>query len=156
MKKDFKPLSWKTKRFDCNMQVITDYDILKYREDFIKKLKKECATKEKFAEQLRREMMWLYWSKAEHELIIEVDDNNRIWLKPWVGCRNPENVCMDVTEDTSFDWKSFAETHINKQIFKNEAKIDIFNQLEWRWAEFIDYCWYTRLKYERDNPKFYR
>ena len=42
-----------------------------------------------------------------------------------------------------------------KQIYKNEAKIDIFDQLEYRWDEFIDLCWHTRLRYERDNAKFY-
>ena len=154
MKKEFKPLSWKVKNFDCNKQVIEDYDILKYREDFIKKLKKKCATKEEFAEQLRRECMHHFWSKCEYELIIEVDDNNHIWLNPWVGCREPENVRIDVTDIEGFDWKGFAEKHISKQIFKNKAKIDVFDQLEWKWTEFVDYCWHTRLKYERKDSKF--
>ena len=47
-----------------------------------------------------------------------------------------------------------AKEHINKQIYENKAKIDVFDQLEWKWNEFIDYCWYTRLKYERNNPKY--
>lgn len=154
MKKEFKPLSWKVKNFDCNKQVIEDYDILKYREDFIKKLKKKCATKEEFSEQLRRECMWRFWGKCEWELVIEVDDNNRIWLNPWAGCREPEKVRIDVTDIEDFDWKGFAETHIKKQIFKNEACIDVYSQLAWKWTEFVDYCWYTRLKYERKHPKF--
>ena len=99
-------------------------------------------------------MMYYYWSKCEWELIIEIDDNNRIWLNPWVGCIEPENVRIDVTGREGFDWEGFAKEHINKQIYKNKAKIDVFDQLEWRWSEFIDYCWYTRLKYERNTPKF--
>jgi hypothetical protein len=155
MKREFKSLTWKVKRYDINSNKIYDYDVLKYREDQIKGSKKKCTTKEEFAERMRREMMWSYWSKAEHELIIEVDDNNRIWLTPWVGCRNPEDVKIDVTEDASFDWHGFAEKHIKQQIYKNEAKIDVFDQLQYRWNEFITYLWTTRLKWERDNPKFH-
>ena len=100
-------------------------------------------------------MMYYYWAKCEWELVVEIDNDNRIWLNPWVGCRKPENVRIDVTDREDFDWEGFAKEHINKQIYKNKAKFDVFDQLEWKWNEFIDYCWYTRLKYERDNPKFY-
>lgn len=155
MRKEFKPLSWKVKNFDCNKQAILDYDVLKYREELVKKLKKKSVTKEEFAEVMRREMHWQYWSSSEYEVIIEIDDG-RIWLKPWVGCRNPDEIKIDVTDDQSFDWRGFANEYIGKQIYKNEEKIDIFDQLQWKWDEFIDYLWYTRLKYERDDPKFFR
>lgn len=154
MNQEFKPLSWKVKNFDINKQAIVDYNVLKYRENFIKKLKKKCATKEEFAEKLRREFQWMYWSKSEHEIIIEIDENNRIWLKPWCGCKNPEDVKIDVTDDNSFDWKGFATYHINKQICDNKAKIDVYDQLKYIWDDFITYLWVTRLKWERKNPKF--
>lgn len=156
MKKEFKPLSWKVKNFDCNRQVIEDYDVLKYREKDIRKLKKECATKEEFAEELRREFQWQMWSRCEYELIIEITEDNRVLLKPWVGCRDEEAATIDVTDDKTFDWKGFAEHHIGKQIYKNEAKIDCYDQIMWTWPSIADYCWYTRLKYQRDNPKFHK
>ena len=149
-------LSWKVKNYNINYGSHYDYDVLRYRLDDIKKLKKKCATKEEFAEEMRHEMKYQYWSRAEYEVIIEIDENNCIWLKPWVGCRNPDEVALDVTDDTSFDWRGFAEKHIGRQIYKNKAKIDIWDQLEYRWDEFIDYLWYTRLKYERDDPKFHK
>ena len=62
------------KEFNVNGKVIEDVDILKYREDDIRKFKKECSTKDEFAERLRREFMWRYWSKAEHELIITITE----------------------------------------------------------------------------------
>lgn len=156
MKKEFKPLSWKVKNFDINRQVIADYDILKYREDEIKKLKKKCATKEEFSEKMRRECMHRYWSRCEYELIIEITKDERVLLKPWAGCRDEGKATIDVTEDTSFDWKNFATEHIKKQIFKNEAKIDVYDQLTYgnQFAKFIDYLWHTRLKYERKDSKF--
>ena len=155
-KREFKPLSWKVKNYSVNDNCLWDYDVLKYREDLIKKLKKQCSTKEEFAEKMYRKMMWQYWSRCEYEVIIEIDENNHIWLKPWVGCRNPDEVKIDVTDDTGFDWRGFANEHIGQQIYKNQAKIDIFDQLQWKWDKFIDYLWYTRLKYERDDPKFHR
>lgn len=154
-KREIKPLTWKVKNYCCNTDRIWDYDVLKYREDQIKKLKKKCATKEEFAEAMEREMRWQFWSRCEYEVIIEIDDNNRIWLKPWVGCVDPDSVKIDVTDDKSLDWRSFAEKHIGKQIYKNKAKIDIWDQLEAKWEEFINYLWYTRLRYERDDPKFH-
>lgn len=148
-KREFKPLTWKVKNYLINENKIWDYDVLKYREDQIKKLKKKCATKEEFTEAMRREMMWQYWSRCEYEVIVEIDENNRIWLSPWVGCRDPESVKIDVTDDAGFDWRGFAEFHISKQIYKNKAKIDIYDQLMYIWQEFIDYVWNYRHKYQR-------
>ena len=103
MKKEVKPFSWIVKIFDCNAQKIKDYDILKYREDDIKKLRKKYTTKEEFAEALRRECMYRFWSKAEWELIIECIEDSRVILRPWCGCYNPDEVKIDVTDDTYFD-----------------------------------------------------
>ena len=80
MQQEYKPMTWIVKNFDQNAQKLIDYDVLKYRENDIKKLKKKCATKEEFAEALRIEFMWQYWSRAEYELVIEIDENNHIWL----------------------------------------------------------------------------
>ena len=156
MKKEVKPFSWKVKNFCCNKQVIEDYDVLKYREDMIKKLKKKCATKEEFASELRSELQYRYWSRAEYELVIEIDENDQIWLNPWCGCRNPQDVRVNVTDDDSYDWRGFAEKHIS-QYRGNDAKIDIFDQLTYgnQFEKLVTYLWTTRLKYERDNPKFH-
>lgn len=151
MKQEFKPMTWLVKNFDCNAQKIKDYDVLKYKEDEIKKLKKKCTTKEEFAEKLRREFQWQYWSRAEYELIIELTEDGRVLLKPWVCCRDEENATIDVTDDTTFDWKGFAVEHISKQIFKNKAKVDVFSQLDYVWDDFISYCWNYHHKYQRRN-----
>ena len=85
MKQEFKLMPWLVKNFDQNTQKIVDYNVLKYREDQIKKLKKKCATKSEFAEELRKEFQWQFWSKCEWELIIELTEDERILLKPWGG-----------------------------------------------------------------------
>lgn len=145
------------KEFNCNNQ-IENVDVLKYRENDIKKLKKKCATKADFAEELRKEFMWRFWSKAEHELIITKTENGRILLTPWCGCREPEKAAIDVTDDEQLDWSAFADYHIRKQIFETEAKIDVYDQIMFgdRFDKLVDTLWITRLKYERDNPKFHQ
>ena len=149
MKKEFKPLSWKVKNFDCNRQVIEDYDILEYREKDIKKLKKKHLTKEKFNKALHSEMFYHFNSRCEYELIIEITEDERVLLKPWVGARDELKSTIDVTNDTSFDWKGFAVEHISEQIYKDEAKIDVYDQLMWEWDGFLDYVWNYHHKWQR-------
>ena len=151
-------INFLVKEFDCNKQAITDRDILHDREKEIRKLKKKCATRAEFAEELRKEFMWRYWSKAEHELIVSRTEDGRILLTPWCGCRDDEKATIDVTDDYSqLDWSAFADYHINKQILKTEAKIDIYDQIMFgdRFEKLVDILWVNRLKYERDNPKYH-
>lgn len=151
--KEAKTLSWKVKVFDCNAQKIKDYDIFNgHYKDFVKKLKKKCATKEEFSEAMNREMMWMFWGRCEWELILELDDDDLIWLIPWVGCREPETVSIEVGADNTFDWLGFLKTkNLNS---RDQVKIDVYDQLKYRWEDFITYLWTTRQKYERWSPKF--
>lgn len=150
MKQEFKPMSWLITEFDCNTQKIGYCDILKYREDDIKKMKKKCDTKEEFAKALKSEMKYRFWSKAEWELVIEITEDGRIWLNPWCGCREPEKVRIDVTDRDDYDWKGFADKYIDKS-YGNDEKIDVWDQLEFVWDSFVDYTWNYRHKYQRKN-----
>ena len=137
------------KYYNCNANKIEDYDILKWRESEIKKLKKKCATKDEFAEFLQREFLRRFWSKAEWELIISKTEGERVILSPWCGRPNADSIAIDVTNDTSFDWSGFADEHIERQIFKNQAKIDVYDQIVYgdRFSNLVDELWYTRLPY---------
>ena len=139
-------MEWNVYYHDFNKDEIRPYNVLggSYYKDCIKKLKKKSKTKEDFSELLRREMMYHFWSRSEWELIIEITEDNRIFLNPWCGCRNPENTRIDVTEDNSFNWREFALSHINKQRYKNEAKIDVYDQLYFVWDDFVNYCWNSK------------
>lgn len=149
MKQKFEPLTWAVKYFNCNHQAIEDYDVLKYRELLIKKLKKKCKDEYEFADALRQNLKWAYWSKCEWELIIELTEDGRVLLKPWVGCQDVTQATIDVTDDETFNWRNFAEIHINKQIYKNTAKIDVWNQIFYQWRAFVTYCWEYRHKWQR-------
>lgn len=141
-------MKWICQHFDCNAQRICDYDVLKHWENDIKKMKKKSSTKEQFSKYLEFEMMYRYWSKCEYELIVE-RAGDRVILSPWAGCREPEKVSIDVTDRTDFDWVGFAEKHISLSQRCSVAKIDIYDQLKYRWEEFVDYCWNYPHKYQR-------
>ena len=146
------------KYYNCNANKIEDYDVLKWRESEIKKLKKKCAKKDEFVELLRREFMWRFWSKAECELIVTKTDEGRVILSSWCGSRDPSLSSIDVTNDSTFDWSGFADEHIKRQIFNNQEKIDVYDQIMYgdRLLNHVDELWYTRLPYERHKPKFHR
>ena len=148
------PLVWNTYVEEFNAKRMEVHNVFEHygvMDDLRKAAKKYKDDKDSFAEQLRRTLMYHYWSKCEWELIIEFDENEHIWLNPWVGCREPENVRIDVTDDKSFDWHGFIET---QRLRNNCEKIDVYDMLKYRWDDFITYLWTTRQKYERRHPKF--
>lgn len=146
-------LVWKVLHYDINANKIEEYNVLQYKESLIKQLKKQCVDLEDFSKKMHGQMRYYYWARSEHELIIELKDI-RVFLSPWCGRKDAK--CIEVFSDQSFDWLSFAKQHIQDQIYDNKAKIDIYDQLTWKWDDFIAYCWYTHLPYERKHEKFNR
>ena len=149
VKQELKPLSWNVINYDINSNKIKDYDVLKYKENDIKKLKKKCKSIDEFSDSFKRELKWQYWSRSEYELILRLTEDNRIILSPWCGCRNPEEVSIDVTDNTNFDWMGFVEKYMSIKGHNNEIKIDVWDQIEFQINELIDYVWNYRFKYER-------
>lgn len=141
------------KVFDITSQKIIDYDIITSVLDTIKKIKKKSKTKGEFQETLLKEFMYRYWSRAEHELVIAKTEDNRILLLPWCGCRDINKSAIDVTDDATFNWNEFADEHIKKQVFKVEAKIDVYDQItfENRFETVSEELWNIKLPYERSR-----
>ena len=115
----------------------------------VKKLKKQYKVNDDFkafSEALRRELHWSYWAKAEWELTITKDEDDRIIL-----CDLFENTYLeDVTDDTTFDWCGFYEYLSDKRISHNNyIKFDVYDQIMYRWDDFVDFLWKTKLPYER-------
>ena len=138
-----KNLKWDAYYYNTNAQKIETYNVVggSYFFKTLKKMMKKYRDKNDFVMALKGEMMYRFWSKAEWELIIKITEDNRIVLIPWCGCSEPENAQIDVTDNTDFDWRSFAELHIGNQIYKDKAKIDVYDQLDYVWNDFVDYCW---------------
>ena len=151
MKEIRSPFSWVVRIHDFNRDAVRSHDVLAYREDLIKKLKKKCATKEEFADALDRDFMWQYWSRSEYEMILYIE-NGRVYLEPWVGKFKDGRV--DITDDTSLHWPVFANEMLkhpwtDKETGRQYVKFDIYDQLKFRFDELIDFVWNYRHKYQR-------
>ena len=142
-KKLEKKLEWYVYNYNCNADKIEVFNIFRHGgfKEYFDKWIKECKTKEELVEHLTSELRYYFWSKAEYELVIELTEDNRIFLNPWCGCREPEKVRIDITDDTSLNWKEFLEYHVSRQVYKNEAKIDIYDQVMFRFDDFMNYIW---------------
>ena len=145
------PFSWITLLHDFNADAVRPYDVLARREDFIKKLKKKCTTKEEFAEALDREFMYQYWSRCEYEMILYVE-NDRVYLEPWVGDFREGRV--DITDGTTLDWPAFANKLLespwtDKETGRKYVKFDTYDQIKFKFDELIDFVWNYKHKYER-------
>lgn len=150
--KQNKKFTWLVMNFDANKQVIEPYDVLAYRESDIKKMKKKCSSKEELSELLEREMMYYYWSKAEFELLISLK-HKKIKLTPWCGCYHPEFAEIEVKNELNFDWLGFALRHLTGQTGDDTAKIDVYDQLKYKWDDFVNFCWEYHHKWQRNNKK---
>lgn len=153
MKTIKRPFSWKAYLFNINSNKLVEHDVLKYRENLVKDLKKKYTNKEEFIDKLFRDFMWQYWSRCEYEMAIYIE-NERVFVEPWVGCKNPKLCRADVTDQSDFDWSKFAELMI--QIKGNKdgiAKIDVYDQLRFRFNELADFCWEYKHKYQRNKKE---
>lgn len=64
-----------------------------------KKYLAECQTKEEFAEELKAELQYYFWSRSEWELIIE----------PWCVGRNISYIKVDVYDQVMNNWHIFVD-----------------------------------------------
>lgn len=145
------PFSWPTLIHDFNAKTVRTYDVLAYREDRVKKLKKKCATKEEFVELFGRDLMHQYWSRAEYEMILYIE-NDRVFLEPWCGTFKEGRI--DITDGDTLNWPVFARAMLeqawtDKETGRKYVKFDIYDQLKFRFDEFIDFVWNYQHKYQR-------
>lgn len=144
-------MEWNVYNYDINSRKIKSFDIFKHSGFYhdVEKHLKKYKDKNEFADKLKSSLMYYFWSRSEYELIIEINEDNRIFLIPWCGCTEPEKAKIDVTDNKNFNWRDFAEEHIKKQIYKNKAKIDIYDQVISNYDEFVDFCWNSKRRRKR-------
>lgn len=147
------PFVWNVLLHDWNAHDVRVYNILSSgREDYIKKLKKNCATKEEFIELLDRDLMHQFWSRSEYEMILYIE-NDRVYLEPWCGTFKEGRI--DITDNTTLDWPAFAKKMLGERGWcdannnRTYVKFDIYNQLKFRFDELVDFIWNYRHKYQR-------
>lgn len=129
-------LKWNVFRRDVNKNKIVIFNIFdhwKFNEDVQKSLKK-FKDKDEFAEHLRRDLMYYFWSKYEYEVVItsfppyikmnELDrlNDERVSHKEKY---NREPICLDTNLEIGI-------------------KIDIYTQVMNNWDIFLDYVWNSK------------
>lgn len=94
-------LEWNVFYHSINSNKITTFNIFdhwKFNEDVQKSLKK-FKDKDEFAEQLRRDLRYYFWSKCEYEIIIS----------PWCGGRDTKDIKVDIYEQVMNNFNIFAD-----------------------------------------------
>lgn len=94
-------LVWNVIYHDLNGQHIGTFNVFKhggFLADVEKELKR-CATKEEFAEPLRRTLSYYYRGKTEWEVIIT----------PWCGGKDTKDIKIDVYWQIMNNWEIFLE-----------------------------------------------
>ena len=143
-------MEWYVTYQDFNSQKFKRVNILKYYEDFIKKLKKKVNSYEEFSKELRSEMMSRFWSRCEYEVVLK-KENDRLYMLSWPPTEG--EVGVDITDDRWFDWNGFFDKVIENRVSKTECKIDVYDQLRYRWDDFVEYCFLYRHKYQRQEER---
>lgn len=141
MRKNPKDMEWIVLCSRCSRNEIGPYNIFCHASfvKFVEKYLKKENDKAVFAAALRRELTYHYWSKCEWEVILAKIDG-RILIFPWIGSAKDQP--LDVTDRQDFDWNGFYSAMEKKFMkYENGIKIDVYEQVMFRWEEFLDYVW---------------
>ena len=125
-------LTWYVYRYNINKDQIYKYNIFdhgRFSEEVYELINKREMTYEDFSEKLRCSLMYYFWSKAEHEIVITS-------FPPYI---NKDEVSRIVSESDN------CKYIMNVRLDRGE-KIDIYNQLQMNWEHFVDYVWNNRRK----------
>ena len=130
----------------CEYNVLNDYFI-----PTLKRIKRKSKNIKEFSEFLRSEMMWRYWSKCEWETII-LNEDGKLTLKPLIS-RESQIPVDPLTDQCGMDWQGFYKFVEAGRYSEPGIKIDAYDQLRYRWKEFVEYCYNTHLPYERKREE---
>lgn len=102
MGKENKPV-WNVYKYDVNRTKIYVFNVFDHGTfwNYVKKIFNTSAdemTREYFDKQLERELLFYFWSKCEHEIIIT----------PWVGSDNAA-IKVDIYTQVMNNWKHFSD-----------------------------------------------
>lgn len=107
-------LKWNVFYHNVNKQEITTLNIFdhwRFSEDVENNLKK-IKDKDKFAEELRRDLQYYFWSKSEYEVIIS----------PWCCSRNTRDAKIDIYTQVTNNWEIFLDYVWNSKQHREARK----------------------------------
>ena len=91
---------WNVYRHNINGDKIEVFNVFNHRsfKHYTEKFLKECDTKEQFSEELRKELSYYFWCRAEYEIVIG----------PWVGGRT-DGIKVDIYGQVMLNWEIFVD-----------------------------------------------
>lgn len=102
MEDEEKVMEWFVYRYNINSQKIERFNIFK-KKDFQESIKSilncKTLTKLQLAEAARQELVYHYWARAEHEILISA----------WVGGNGEETLKVDIYSQVMLNWEKFVE-----------------------------------------------
>ena len=124
---------WNVYREDFNHRTIVKYNIFDHRgfAQDVNKLLKEDITKDEFSNQLKRSLMYWFWCKSEHEVVIT----------SWPVYIDKEELDRINTEYEEYNnkWGHYPyKINVSPDVGK---KIDIYSQVMMNWEQFVEYVW---------------
>lgn len=93
-------MKWNVFYYDSNKQEVTTFDIFKhgsFRKD-VDMLLTNSSSFEEFSEELRKTLMYYFWSKCEYEIIIS----------PWCGGKDTVSKKVDIYSQVMLNFNSFV------------------------------------------------
>lgn len=94
-------MKWNVYHYNINKRKVESYNIFDHYSfrEYVKKAIKKHLIKEDFEEQLKSELRYYYWCKAEWEVIVA----------PWVGGdREKDKIKIDVYNQVMLNWDVFV------------------------------------------------
>ena len=118
---------------DFNKKTIEKFNVFnhgRFLEDVKKDLKK-CKTKEEFAEELRRHLMYYYWSKCEWEVVVTS------WV-PHITVSELDRLNKEREKTIEKYGREPYRLYVNPDVGE---KIDVYEQVMLNFEVFADYVW---------------
>ena len=128
-------LIWNVIEHDINGRKIDVYNVFEHGSfaESLLQIKKKYKTFEEFAEQVRRELQYYFWSKSEWEVIVTT------W-PPYIDGKELDRLNKEREEHIK-EFGQFRFEHVNVE---TGVKIDVYDQIMLNWEQFITYLWENR------------
>lgn len=128
-------LTWYVYRHNINKNQIYKYNIFdhgRFSEEVYELLNKHEMTYEEFSEKLRCSLMYYFWCKAEHEIVITS-------FPPYI-------------DKKEFNRLSSEEFRVCSDVrLRCGEKIDIYEQIRMNWDVFVDYVWNSKKRGSKND-----
>lgn len=94
-------MEWNVYVYNINSKRIETFNVFEHGSfyNYIKRAVEKYKNKDDFKEELKSELMYYFWSKAEWEILIS----------PWVGGDRKDTIKIDVYEQVMINWNIFSD-----------------------------------------------